>query len=219
MLPGFQQTEAQKAAALEQIYVRMAAFKARGTTDDQIAVIFGVTKEEFNLIQETTIFVSALQQYSARYAEQSLDVDDKWDSVEQKGLKMVDDYLGSTFDPDFALRVAQVSNKAQRKFTDGKGKQRPDAIDVDGSRVVIKISNYYGSKLQVQDRVEPAQVIDAQVIDDAPPQRKVRNQADLSFIEERSKAMQGQQMDLGEQARLIDQIEASDLSYEDFVAG
>ncbi len=91
---------------------RMAAFEIPSV---QIARAMGLTEGRVSQIVNSDEYKVVLASVSTEFFEQNQLLNDGWDSIEATSLNTLMTNLQWSNDPDFALRVAAVANKANRR--------------------------------------------------------------------------------------------------------
>lgn len=99
----------------DELFERVAKLMALNVPVKQIAEAIGLSEDRvFAICREDAVKekVAALQTQSL---EQMQTINDGWDALEEMALGHVVEYMAANPDPDFALRAAQVANKAERR--------------------------------------------------------------------------------------------------------
>lgn len=122
-----------------------AIAKVMGVTAAAISQI--TTRDDYKNVQ-TEVFESSFQRQK--------EIDEGWDKLEHKAIKGITDNMKWNLDPEFALRVAVVANKAQRRGSANSGNQ-PLSADV-GQRVNIQLSKIYVNQITVGAEGEQQQI-------------------------------------------------------------
>lgn len=107
---------------------------ACGVSDGRISQI--VATDEFKAVQETLA--------TAHFEEQQL-LNEGWDAVEQMSIAHVVTAMQHNPDPEFALRVAAVANKATRR---GAINHNPIGAGSAGVRAIIQLNANFVENLQ-----------------------------------------------------------------------
>lgn len=145
-------------------YDRIASMVAMGVPDTQIAEAVALSPGRISQIKDDTVFQEMLAAKYAARMEENAQFDSSWDSVEKQSLKVLNDTLKYNRNPEFALKVAMVANKAQRR-----GQQNVTLPTHMGDRVVINLNASFVGKLQqintgqvnVEQRLKPVLLQDS----------------------------------------------------------
>ncbi len=113
----------------------------------QIAHAVSLTEAEIITIMEGEEYKELLDTLSTDHFEKYNSLNDGWDMAEAVALKGVLDHLEWAKDPDFALKVATMANRATRR-----GQVNNRVIDGQaGVRAVIHLSAQFVDKLQINN--------------------------------------------------------------------
>lgn len=125
---------------LEKI-ARMAAFEVPAV---QIARAMGLTEARISQITNSDEYKITLAEVSTQFFEQNQTLNDGWDTIEANSLNILMTNLKWRNDPEFALRVAAVANKANRR-----GSVSNRMIDGQmGARAVFHLTANFIDRLQ-----------------------------------------------------------------------
>lgn len=128
--------------AVKDAIERLASMIAAGIPQTQIAEALGLSEGRISQLKDTDEFRTALAEKQAAKFEEQQELNDGWDSVERRALKVVVDNLKWNNNPDFALKAAMVANRATRR---GGNQTLPTNM---GSHAVINLSVNFLQKLQ-----------------------------------------------------------------------
>lgn len=127
---------------------RMASFDVPAV---QIARAMGLSEARISQITNSDEYKITLAEISTEFFEQNQTLNDGWDSIEAMSLNTLMTNLNWSKDPDFALRVAAVANKANRR-----GSISNRMIDGQtGARAIFHLTANFISKL---DRLQQINV-------------------------------------------------------------
>lgn len=145
------------ATEVEVNYQKIASMIAAGVPQVQIAEVMNMSEGRISQIKEDEKFQEFLAIEIAKRYEVEQEINEGWDEVERKALKIVTDTLKYNRSPDFALKAAMVANRATRKGVNGN---QPLPANM-GNRVVINLNQNFVGKLQnlsVHTNGSPSQV-------------------------------------------------------------
>jgi hypothetical protein len=123
---------------------RVANMVAYSVPNGQIAAVCGVEDADLQLILNTKEFQDELAAIEFANVDRQKTLNDGWDTLENIALSKVVTAMDTMLDPDFALKVAAVANKASRR---GGRFNRPIEGDL-GSRAVINLNPTFIQRLQ-----------------------------------------------------------------------
>lgn len=143
-MDAVQETVAEVEISLEQLD-KIVQLKVANVPDWQIAKGFGLAEDLLMQLYETEEYKGRFSDYFGKQIEELDEVNKGWDGLEGKALRRLHQELDSSFlDPEFALKVAHVSNKAARRPLVGN---KP--IDANqGGTAVIYINNNFVERMQ-----------------------------------------------------------------------
>jgi len=95
---------------------------AYGLTERDVCDILLISHEQFIACKEHPEFKKSHAEQAALRAQQAIDLADGWDSAEDKALTLVLETLRTNRDPKYALQVAYIANKAQRRVPNSVGR-------------------------------------------------------------------------------------------------
>ena len=132
----------------------------------EIARATNLTESRIVQIKDSDGFKELLAQTSYEKLEEQQTINDAWDAAEFTAVGNLLKSLEWNSDPDFALKVAMIANKARRR---GEFGNRPIDGQV-GARAVLNLSTNFVVKLQQNGDAAPKQINGAaEKID--PPQK------------------------------------------------
>lgn len=101
----------------ENTYQRIARLLSQGVAKQAVAEASDLTMDELNWILESDIEYKRISASQLnKKAEQLEQINESWDSIEQKALQVVSAELDSEMvDPEYAKQMAILANKAQRR--------------------------------------------------------------------------------------------------------
>jgi len=122
---------------------RVAKFVAMDVPMHQIAHAVNLPAEKLEQLTQLPAFKAVLEAHVTEQLEAHETLNRGWDTVEDLAVSHILEHLQATPDPDFALRVAAVANKAVRR---GAAGNRP--LEAQTQSVVINLSTHFVQKLQ-----------------------------------------------------------------------
>lgn len=93
---------------------RIASMTLAGVPDDQVLQVYPMKQEELAELRE----LDEYKEEFAKLAEKQVSISQGWNELEEKSLFHLKSIMETRPDPDFALRVAAVANKAVRRHGD-----------------------------------------------------------------------------------------------------
>jgi hypothetical protein len=103
-------------SAEREAYERIASLVQQGISMSEIATAINLSETVLKSICETEEFKEILAAKKLEDLEAQAEVEDSWDTAEQKALGVIVKELDEmSVDPQFALKVAQVANSAKRR--------------------------------------------------------------------------------------------------------
>jgi hypothetical protein len=137
--------EASLGEEVPELYVTLAKHFVLGMDITAIAEIFQVESSDVQEIEDEELFKRVKTLMAAKYAEQVADMDFSWDGIENSALKNLSAIVATNRDPELNLKIATAANNAKRRH---RGNQAPLTDNSKGSRVQLKLTQRYVSKLQ-----------------------------------------------------------------------
>lgn len=125
--------------------IRQAAkYAAAGVADAQIAEAMGVMRSTVCQWRVTEVWAETYAKHVAEVTARATTLNGGWDELEEKAIAILQENLRINRNAEFALRVAAVSNRAQRKGAIG-----PSPLPADRGKVVaITFNNTFVEKIQ-----------------------------------------------------------------------
>lgn len=99
----------------EQLLDRVAKLVAMNVSQKQIAQACGLSEARISQVVDTDKFRQRLAELQSEDLEQSDTLNRGWDALEEFAMGHVLEAMQANPDPEFALRVANSANKAQRR--------------------------------------------------------------------------------------------------------
>lgn len=100
-------------------YERIANLLAAGVPETQVADAVGLSPGRITQIKEEEEFQAYMSKAASAKAQMNTDLNDGWDGIERSALKILSDNMRINRNPEFALRVAAVANRATRRGPQG----------------------------------------------------------------------------------------------------
>lgn len=163
-------------------FEKIANMQLAGMPVDAIAKVMCVTAPAISQITSRKDYKDVqLQIFESNFQKQR-EIDEGWDSLEHKAITGIQANMKWNADPEFALRVAAVANKAQRRGSANYGNE-PLNANV-GQRVNISLSKIYVNQITVgeEGEKEPVKQIE-QVQEEAVVAIKVTDNLSKSAVE------------------------------------
>ena len=135
---------------VEELHVLIAKNDIAGLAAEQIAELFGVSKEEIDEIQALAIYRDIRLLLGAEHAKSLVETDFSWDALESIALKNLMQRAPMERDIETNLRIAALANKAQRRLAPQQNKildpsQGAARVPLQlTSRIVKKLNNQTG---------------------------------------------------------------------------
>ena len=131
-------------ASTKQLYIKIANMQLMNVAATAIAEVIGVTEGAISQLVVKAEYLEIKQALLAtRYSEQQ-ELDEGWDGIERKAVKVVGDALAWNADPEFALRAAALANKSVRRGKSVGNEVLPGMV---GQRVHISLSQTFINRL------------------------------------------------------------------------
>lgn len=147
----------------EHTILRAASLSAKGMLDTQIVDILLLTDHQLKALKTTDAFKLKYSEEATKAIERQFDLEEGWDSLEEEALGIMLDTMRVVRDPKFALQVAAVANRAERR---AKNKDTAPKV-VDGSNktqniVILNLNRNYinksGDAKTIDVTARPAQI-------------------------------------------------------------
>jgi hypothetical protein len=133
-------------------YARVAKMLSLGVAESDVAEVVGVTPAAISQLKTRADFAEVFSAEMSRVYEEQRELNEGWDSIEKKALRVIDDNLKWNKNPDFALRAAMVANKANRRGS----QNQPIDVGRMGSRAVVQLNVAFVNKLQGHGHISHA---------------------------------------------------------------
>src|SRR5882724_12904330 len=139
----------QMSNANETLIKKVAELEAQLVSNSQICDVIGCDASTLNRLQETDLYKQFLSAAKQEYLARDRNLDNGWNSIEEKAISIVKENLKYNLNPEFALRAAVLANKANRR-----GRQDSILPSQMGSRSVINMNTIFIGKLQAPPKEE-----------------------------------------------------------------
>jgi len=126
------------------LYEKIANLVIAGLPESQIGETCGIDVSRVSQIKQHEVYKEIVNRLSDEEIEVGSLFDKGWDRLEQDALGVLITAFDYNKDPDFALKVAVVANKAVRRNGIGRGVIPMNA----GAHVVINLNQRFVDKLQ-----------------------------------------------------------------------
>lgn len=151
-------------------YIQIAHMIIAQVPQNQIAEAMGYADESriSQILQEPT-YQAIENKLRLEKIEQTRAFNDSWDGAEAKALNLVHEYLETGADAEYALKVAVMANKAQKR-----GRNAGAIPGQNGMRAAIGLPTHVVQNLQqnnFQLNIEKTEDKDGENVDDKPQQR------------------------------------------------
>jgi len=118
---------------------KVAAMVSDNVPQKDIADVMGVSEGRITQLKDDEKFKEVLSQAQLAKLKQYEEMDDTWDAVELKAIKKLKVALNLFNDPEMALRIAAVANKAVRRSSSFN---KP-ILPMNGGRVELTFSQNF----------------------------------------------------------------------------
>lgn len=118
---------------------KIAKFRYNGISDADIANVLHLTADEFSKLLESPEYKAISSEFQLETQEANIDIDADWDHVEREALGILKTTMEWNRDPETALKVAAIANKAQRRH---RGNNALHSADL-GARKVINLHQFF----------------------------------------------------------------------------
>lgn len=125
-------------------YEKIANMMVMGVAQTQIAEVMSISEGRISQLLQEDEFKKILEEKMLLRQVEMQEINQGWDDVETKALRIVQDNLKHNKNPDFALKAAMVANRANRRGGNGGNAPLPAAM---GERVLIKLQGTFINKL------------------------------------------------------------------------
>lgn len=151
---------------------RVGALAVYGMVDRAIADTLLITVEQVLLIKNTEEFKKAFAAKSQERQQRLMDLEEGWDTVEEKALNAVLENLEYNRDPRYALLAARTANSATRRSPSSTGRV------IDASRasnvIVLSLNQNFVNKIAVTPNAAVLDITPA-----APREQLAKRRVDL----------------------------------------
>ena len=145
---------------VDEIHLTVAKSSVLGLDPETIANTLGVAKDEIEGLMETQDYKDVRLLVGAEQAKDRVERDFGWDGIESAALKKLGRRVELESDTDTLLRIAAVSNRAQRRTAPPKESLLDPALA--GARVPLTLTKRFTEKLndsgQTIERSETHQI-------------------------------------------------------------
>lgn len=145
---------------VEEIHLTIAKSSVLGLDPETIANTLGVAKEEINELMETQDYKDIRLLVGAEQAKERVERDFSWDGLESAALTKLGRRVQLESDTDTLLRIAAVSNRANRRAAPPKESVLDPAQA--GARVPLTLTKRFTERLnssgQTIERTETHQI-------------------------------------------------------------
>ena len=166
-----------------ELFEKLANLIVQEVPSDQIAMVLGVSDAELVTLRESPEAKEAVAQLIANKIEDDQTLNDGWDSVEATALGIVVDNMKWNKDAKFALQVATLANKAQRK---GAKANKPLQA-TSGVRAVIQLNMNFVKELQsgTQRTMQQVNTMEKKQTDSVNPKvlERMLNDSDTEILD------------------------------------
>lgn len=128
-----------------------------GVPEIQIAEVFGLPLNDLQILKQTPEFQTAFQEASQEYYDKQGSTNKTWDDVEKSAITIVQDTLKYSKDADYALKVAVLANKAQRRT--GAAAQQPLQA-AQGRAVVLHMNQNFMLQLRGGEEIAKRPIVE-----------------------------------------------------------
>lgn len=95
--------------------IKIAEMLASGVPQVQIAEVMDLSEGRISQIKESQEFRDIYEEVGGERLQRQQQFNEDWDGIEKRGLEIIAKHLKFGSDPDYALRVAAIANRAQRR--------------------------------------------------------------------------------------------------------
>lgn len=150
-------------------YELIANMQSQDILESEILLVVGCAAEQFAEIQLDPDYVAMRAQVAQEKFNAIQNKNEGWDAVEERALENILTNLTWMKNPDYALKVAAVANRANRRTKSNHNVTlSPEAL---GARIVINLNQQFVDRIQAMAPARMAQRIDAKQTDVLPPQK------------------------------------------------
>jgi hypothetical protein len=145
---------------IEEAYLTVAKSSVFGLDSGTIAETMGVTKDEIEGLMQTEDYKDVRLLVGAEHQRAKVETDSSWDGLEASALQKLSRRVTIEQDTKVLLKIAEVSNRAQRK-TNPQKEMSPLDAGTASQRIPLQLTKRYTEKLQagqVVERTETQQI-------------------------------------------------------------
>lgn len=176
--------ESKLIAAQEQLAEQFKSLRSRGAPKPLIMEALGLTEDDYSKLSAREDVKSAVIKAELERTSASATFDSNWDKIEDMALKAVARELASSPEPEFALKVAAVANKAvRRRREDARlAQQQASAITNIGNAniAILSLPKVFMNELVNQTSQQAQRQIEIQR--SAVETKKLESMADIGTI-------------------------------------
>lgn len=163
----------QREEAVQSVPARIGKLTAQNVDDQALMQMFGLTLRELGDIRKLDEYKAAHKEGTQDEIERPLEIDDSWDAIERKSLKVAREHV-DFMGPEDALRMAAIANRATRRTRESTMKDASKTTNIE--TVNIAVPHAFMKELQEMSvSKEMQKLIDAnsetKIVDLARPQR------------------------------------------------
>jgi len=129
---------------------KVAEFTVQGLPDVQIASVIGVPEELVAEIKLQAAYITIEARLKTEALTKTANISAAWDTAEARALEVVNKYLQVNSDPDYAIKVAGMANRAVRRSTG----ETVNATTAGDKAITINLQTTYIENLQNNANLE-----------------------------------------------------------------
>lgn len=141
---------------VQEVALTVAKSSVFGLDSHTIAETLGVPKEDVDELMRSEDYKDVRLLVGAEHQKQKVETDTSWDGLEAEALRKLSRRVTIEQDTETLLKIAAVSNKAQRRTSPIKEMSPLDASSA-GQRIPLTLTKRYTEKLQQGQVVERSQ--------------------------------------------------------------
>lgn len=145
---------------VQEVHLTVAKSSVFGLDSGTIAETLGVSKDEIEELMQSDDYKDIRLLVGAEHQREKVETDSNWDGLEAAALKKLSRRVTIETDTEVLLKIAAVSNRAQRR-TNPKPEVTPLDASSAGQRIPLTLTKRYTEKLQqgeVVERIETQQI-------------------------------------------------------------
>lgn len=145
---------------VQEVTLTVAKSEVFGLDSSTIAQTLGVSKEEVDELMRSSEYKDVRLLVGAEHQKEKIETDSNWDGLETAALRKLSKRVTIETDTEVLLKIAAVSNRAQRRTNPVREMSPLDAGSA-GRRVPLTLTKRYTEKLQqglVVERTETQQI-------------------------------------------------------------